>query len=449
MITTSVIIPVYNTAGYLEECIDSVIAQGDDIEIILVDDGSDDGSDIICERYASEYPFIRFERQEHLFQGTARNTGLKLARGEYVYFMDSDDILKQGTFERCRAVCEDNDLDFVMFDAEGFKYDENDTELVVPEDIWDRSVLGIEDRVYTGREFWSTFYNTHGVLYVVWLLYIRRSFLIDNGIFFEERTYFEDNDWMLRAYLAAERTMYIPEEMHRHRWRRGSNMLDGFTVDLMKGCFRMHDRLLDIWSSVETPVEKRMVENVIRLNIGRFDRLAEIPEERQHLYSEPLDDFCAKLREKLNDDDEPVFNKYVEVTELERITEACSGWTGSFDTGYDRLSPEKFPIWLPARGYEHVVIYGTGKIGKIYHDLMMKFGLRDGKRLRFAQTDPEVGAEFCSLPVISISRAAEEAPDAVIVASTRFASEMEETARKLMPKTTEIYVVPAHIRFFL
>ena len=85
MITTSVIIPVYNTAEYLEECIDSVLAQDDgDIEVILVDDGSDDGSLEICERYAADHSCVSLLKQEHLFQGTARNRGLEAANGEFV-----------------------------------------------------------------------------------------------------------------------------------------------------------------------------------------------------------------------------------------------------------------------------------------------------------------------------------------------------------------------------
>ena len=94
MIRTSVIIPVYNTAEYLRECLDSVLDQKQkDIEIILVDDGSDDGSLEIEEEYAANYPFIRLLRQDHEYQGTARNRGLEIAQGEFVYFMDSDDVM--------------------------------------------------------------------------------------------------------------------------------------------------------------------------------------------------------------------------------------------------------------------------------------------------------------------------------------------------------------------
>ena len=90
----SVVIPVYNVKDYLEKCVDSVLAQDcGDYEIILVDDGSTDGvSPELCDRYALANPDrIRVIHQENQGLGGARNTGLEAARGEYLFFVDSDD----------------------------------------------------------------------------------------------------------------------------------------------------------------------------------------------------------------------------------------------------------------------------------------------------------------------------------------------------------------------
>ena len=90
----SVIIPVYNVEEYLERCIDSVIAQSyRDIEIILVDDGSVDSSGIICDKYKEKDNRIKVVHQKNSGMSGARNTGLEYACGEYVYFLDSDDII--------------------------------------------------------------------------------------------------------------------------------------------------------------------------------------------------------------------------------------------------------------------------------------------------------------------------------------------------------------------
>lgn len=88
----SVIVPVYNVEQYLHQCIDSLIGQTyQPLEIILVNDGSKDNSDKICNEYASKYSNIQVIHKENAGLGMARNTGLKYATGEYVTFLDSDD----------------------------------------------------------------------------------------------------------------------------------------------------------------------------------------------------------------------------------------------------------------------------------------------------------------------------------------------------------------------
>lgn len=90
----SVIIPVYNVENYLKECIDSVLHQTyKDIEIILVDDGSTDNSGNICDRYAEENRTIKVIHKKNQGLGMARNSGIEIASGDYIYFQDSDDYI--------------------------------------------------------------------------------------------------------------------------------------------------------------------------------------------------------------------------------------------------------------------------------------------------------------------------------------------------------------------
>ncbi len=90
----SVIVPVYNSAQYLQECIDSVLAQTQEsFELLLIDDGSSDGSRSICERMQETDSRIRFLPREHSGVAAARNEGIKAASGAYVFFLDSDDII--------------------------------------------------------------------------------------------------------------------------------------------------------------------------------------------------------------------------------------------------------------------------------------------------------------------------------------------------------------------
>ena len=90
----SVIVPVYNVENYLERCLDSILGQTfRDLEVILVDDGSEDRSGEICRSYARKDARIRYVRQENGGLGRARNRGIQMAEGEFILFVDSDDYI--------------------------------------------------------------------------------------------------------------------------------------------------------------------------------------------------------------------------------------------------------------------------------------------------------------------------------------------------------------------
>ncbi len=114
----SIIIPVYNTKEYLEECVASLFEQNipqNSFEIILINDGSTDGSLETCRFLANKCKNIRVINQENRGQSAARNEGLKAAKGKYIYFIDSDDYLKSGYLNRFLHISEKNGLDFVGF----------------------------------------------------------------------------------------------------------------------------------------------------------------------------------------------------------------------------------------------------------------------------------------------------------------------------------------------
>ena len=116
----SVIIPVYNAEEYLRECVDSVLNQTEkDLEIILVNDGSTDGSDAIITEYAALYPGkVAAITLENGGQGRARNYGIAAARGEFLSFIDSDDYIAADMYELMLAAAEMNNADVVVCDME-------------------------------------------------------------------------------------------------------------------------------------------------------------------------------------------------------------------------------------------------------------------------------------------------------------------------------------------
>lgn len=111
----SVIVPVYNVEKYMEECVDSILAQSySNIEIILVDDGSTDHSGEICDRYATKYPEkVRVIHKSNGGLSSARNTGLDVAKGEFIGFIDSDDIVLPEMYNEMLEAMERYDVDIV------------------------------------------------------------------------------------------------------------------------------------------------------------------------------------------------------------------------------------------------------------------------------------------------------------------------------------------------
>ena len=116
-IIISIVIPIFNAQLYLKDCLDSIVLENlDDIEIILVDDGSYDNSKNIAIEYANSYSCIRFFHQNNQGVFAARNNGLIHARGEYLIFLDADDYLVQGSIEYLISLLSKKNYDIIFFD---------------------------------------------------------------------------------------------------------------------------------------------------------------------------------------------------------------------------------------------------------------------------------------------------------------------------------------------
>lgn len=115
----SIIIPVYNTEKYIGDCVKSIFEQGishENFEIILVNDGSKDGSLNVCNDLSKKHSNVRVISQENKGQSSARNVGLKNSNGKYIYFIDSDDYLNSGYLSVFLDILEKNLLDFLGFE---------------------------------------------------------------------------------------------------------------------------------------------------------------------------------------------------------------------------------------------------------------------------------------------------------------------------------------------
>ena len=180
--TLSVIIPVYNAEPYLEKCVQSCLAP--DCEIILIDDGSTDGSLALARRIAAEHPGISVFSQENSGPGAARNVGIRAAKGDYIWFVDADDWLEAGSTEWVSGFVKAHPSDYISICARNT--DSGSLRNVLREGAGPKEV------------FLSLKWLDCDTMYI-W----RREFLLGNGLFFKERLFFEDSEMIPRAlYLA-------------------------------------------------------------------------------------------------------------------------------------------------------------------------------------------------------------------------------------------------------
>lgn len=221
MIKLSYIVPVYNVETYLRKCIDSLIHQDyDDYEIILVDDGSTDGSGAICDEYAlksqkskvksQEYPLIKVIHQENRGLSAARNAGIAAATGEHICFVDSDDYWKENVLGGLMAQIERDKLDVLRFDYQNV----NERYVVTDPNKYPHPVDCRTD-VVTGKRYLNErmFYTCYAVMYI-----IRREIAPT----FTEGIHFEDVDWFPRMMLQAGRVNSTPTIVYNYLIRQGS-----------------------------------------------------------------------------------------------------------------------------------------------------------------------------------------------------------------------------------
>lgn len=226
----SVIVPVYNTEPYVREAVCSVLQQSfRDIEVILIDDGSTDGSLAVLRQLAAEDDRIVLLTQPNAGLAATRNVGLEKARGCYVYFMDSDDWLESDALACCHALCEAHDLDFALFDAESFGAAE------AAEPWFDYRRAGCFPGIHTGRELFLKQLEVSRYRSSVCLNLIRRELLDRTGLRFYAGIIHEDELFTATLYLEADRVEGIARSFFHRRVREASIMTSRFSERNVEG----------------------------------------------------------------------------------------------------------------------------------------------------------------------------------------------------------------------
>ncbi len=215
----SIIIPAYNTEKYLKECIDSLLPQiTDDIEIVIVDDGSTDSSCSICDGYYRDYDCITvIHHLSNMGLGVSRNEGMELSRGKYIWFLDSDDYVADDAVTTIKTNLSD-ELDMLLFAATSF----SDGAGAI-NSYYKRTVD--LNTVMKGFEYLSDCLKVNEYYSPVWLCVYKKNFLIEYNIRFGPEKAYEDEQFTFISYLYACNVKAINKHLVFRRYRQGSIMI--------------------------------------------------------------------------------------------------------------------------------------------------------------------------------------------------------------------------------
>lgn len=277
----SVVVPVYNVAPYLEQCIGSVLDQTlGDLELLLVNDGSTDRSTAICDSYASQDNRVRVTHQPNAGLSAARNAGLALASGEFVTFLDGDDWLDRDTLLRTHQAAHRNCADVVMwpyvreyenlslpkrvFDFEERVFDEEETRRLLC-----RRMVGLLDTELAEPQQADTLVTACAKLY-------RRDLLVTSGVNFVDTAIIgtEDAFFNLQALTHARRAVYLNQFMYHYRRDNALSVTTrhkprlAMQWEVLHSLMRQHIAEHDLGDDFEQALRNRVALSIIGLGLN-------------------------------------------------------------------------------------------------------------------------------------------------------------------------------------
>lgn len=285
MIKVSVIVPVYNTKKYLNRCLDSLVNQTlQELEILLVNDGSTDGSDEILRDYEARYPDrVRVLDKENGGQATARNLGIRESHGQYIGFVDSDDYVDTEMFATMVQVALENDCDMVECHYHYIEESENgDKELATRGNI----------RQYKDQK--DMFINP---MTAPWNKLIKREILLQEGMQFPEGLIYEDTAFCIKLIPYIEKEIYVDRKFVSYILR-GTSTMNANKSRKVADIFDVLDDILlfykknQFWDTYQRELEYFCVKILLCSSLSRIGRIPD-----KVLESELLDKTFAYIGE--------------------------------------------------------------------------------------------------------------------------------------------------------
>ena len=217
MFTYSIIVPVYNAEKYLPKCIESIVEQSyRNYEVILIDDGSTDRSGQLCDDFKSGFDNVTVYHQRNKGQSAARNIGISAAKGEFLLFIDADDLIERDTLQilddylslhNCDILCMNN---VIMINEKG------------------HIIKSKRHRIHNPMSTLK-FVRKH-FIETVWAYVIRKELVVKNEIHFVETIkYYEDSNFILKCLSHVKNVDIINQQLYNYRWHNESIVHKAFT----------------------------------------------------------------------------------------------------------------------------------------------------------------------------------------------------------------------------
>lgn len=285
----SVIIPIYNVKKYLSKCIDSVLAQTEkDLEIILVNDGSTDGCGDICKQYEKLDERIVYIDKENGGLSDARNAGIKVARGEYLVFIDSDDYIHPQMLELLLHNLRKADADISVCKFKEILEDDVITQTTL--DVSQVSCVQLE-----GEDVCRQLFDNNLVTVVAWNKLYKKS-LFDN-VEYPVGVLHEDEYVIHHLLFKASKTVYSDAEMYYYIKRKGSITNRISARNIMDGWNSIQERK-EFWlKNKQYQWYNYTLEQELFFIVTRYDKIVEVIRDRKIIRS-----FRKRFRENMKNE---------------------------------------------------------------------------------------------------------------------------------------------------
>ena len=274
--TISVIVPVFNVAGYLPQCVDSILSQDyGNLEVILIDDGSTDGSGEICDRYVALDSRVRVIHQKNGGAAAAKNAGLRLATGEYLAFADSDDYLEPDAYGFLMKALLETGADAVQGSFREVYRNRAEEQR-------------ISEEILEGYDYLLRFPKDFSCA-LLWNKLYRRALF--DGVFFEEGHKIDDEYFTYQGFLQPRKVVRADRIVYNYRKRASSVMsspesAERLVLDCLDSAAKRRQRILDTLPQLREPFDENYLDVIWYLsgNEGSTERTLQALKGSLHSY---------------------------------------------------------------------------------------------------------------------------------------------------------------------